>query len=178
MTEVNEPIGEPIPEPVGEGSELDDETIDELADDDAPADMRTVRRMRAEAKKLRHRLRESEANRVSEQEARAGDLARLAELEKREVERAAGTVLIDPNDLWLHTDAKTQSEFNDEFGAIVGDRVVEAAKRLAAERPHLAKPNAERPPSDRPIEGLRPGASPESTPKPLSWSSAIHGTHA
>ncbi len=53
------------------------------------------------------------------------------------------------------------SELDDET-------VVEAAKRLAAQRPHLAKPTADRPPSDRPIERLRPGASPETKPKPIS----------
>ena len=111
MTEVNEPApDETTPDPV-ESSELDDAAIDELADDDAPADMRAVRRMRAENKKLRHRLRESEANRVSAEDARAGDLARLAALEKREIEREAGAVLADPTDLWLHTRRSDATDF-------------------------------------------------------------------
>ena len=61
-------------------------TIDELADDNVMIDVRTAKRLRSEAQKLRHRLRESEANRQAAEDARAGDLARLANLERRAVE--------------------------------------------------------------------------------------------
>ncbi len=126
------------------------------------------RKLRNENKRLRHLLRETEENRAS-------DLARIAAFEKREVERQASALLIDPED-WRHTNAETQQTFNDEFGQIVGDRVVETAKRFAAQRPHLAKPNTAAPPSDRPLEGLRSGAMPsEEKPKPPSWASAIRG---
>lgn len=170
---------QPAPEPEGDppqATELTDEAIDELAgDDEEPRDMAAVRRMRAENQRLRHRLREAEANRQSVEDSRAGDLARLAALEKAEIERAASAVLVDAEDLWRYVDEATQQTFNDEFGAIVADNVVEAAKKLAADRPHLAKPVVAPPPSAQPIEGLRPGASPESKPKPTSWAAAIHG---
>jgi hypothetical protein len=108
MTEVN---SEPTPEP---DSELDSEVLDELADDDEQVtDMRGVRRLRSEAKRLRMLLREEQENRASEQ---ASALARIAEYERREVERAAAALLIDPQDVLRYTDEKTQAEFNDEFG--------------------------------------------------------------
>jgi hypothetical protein len=105
-----EPIGTPTPDDAG----IDPDVIDELADDDdAPIDVRTAKRLRSEARKLRHRLRESEANRQATEEARAGDLARLANLERRAVEHTVEDVLADPSDLWLHTDEATQQSFVD-----------------------------------------------------------------
>jgi hypothetical protein len=168
---------EPTPEPRSEAwaatadepdTELSDEAIEAAADDEAPTDMRGVRKLRNEAARLRHLLREEQANRAS-------DLARLAAYEKAEVERAAGTVLVDPEDLWRHTDEATQAEFNDEFGSVIGDRVKEAAQAIAASRPHLAKPNIAPPPSKQPIEG-RSGASPElKKPTTPTWAQALHG---
>jgi hypothetical protein len=160
---------EPTPEP------------DHVAgDDDEVTDMAAVRKLRNEAKRLRHLLREEQANRASEaakhQAERESDLARIATYEKAEVERAAATVLVDPEDVWRHTSAEEQAAFNDEFGSIVGTNVVEVAKRLAAERPHLARPNTAPPPTARPIEGLRPGASPEpKTPPVPTWATALRG---
>ena len=132
--------------------------------------MRGVRRLRAEAQRLRMRLRESEENRASEQ---ASALARIAAYEKAEAERVAGEILVDAEDLWVHTDAEAQRDWNDEFGQIVNAKVRAAAEAIAQARPHLAKP--QRPPSAQPVEGLRPGASPERKPAPASWSTVIRG---
>lgn len=157
--------------------ELVEQIDDDIADDnDEVLDMRGVRKLRNEAKRLRHLLREEQENRASEQKHRESDLARIAAFEKREVEREASQVLIDAEDIWRHTDLETQQTFNNEFGEIVGERVVEAAKRLASERPHLARPNTSPPPSDRPLEGLKPGASPEPEKKPATWHAAIRGS--
>src|SRR5262249_50664493 len=169
MTEPTPPLGE-------DESGFTDEELDAFDDSEPIKDMAAVRRLRSQAQRLRHRLREAEANRQAAEDARAGDLARLAEYEKREVERAAAQVLIDPEDLMRYTDEATQAEFNDEFGRIVADNVVAAAKRVIAERPHLAKPQAvEKPPTDRPLESLRGGAAPESKPKTPTWSSVLRG---
>ena len=170
---------QPTPEPE---SDLEPEVIDELADDAAPVDMRAVKRLRSENARLRHRLREAEANRVTAEEGkataeegRASDLARLAAMEKREVERAAEPYLADPSDLWLHTDEAAQREWVDQqFGEIIPDAVRDAARALVESRPHLAR-RATPPPTAQPLEGLRPGASPESKPKPTSWAAAIRG---
>ena len=177
MTEQPDDVSTAVDTSEPPSSDAPDDDI--AGDDEQVVDMRGVRRLRAEAKKLRHQLRESEANRASENAKHAADresdLARLAALEKAEIERAASAVLVDAEDLWRYVDEATQQTFNDEFGAIVADNVVEAAKKLAADRPHLAKPVVAPPPSAQPIEGLRPGASPESKPKPTSWAAAIHG---
>ena len=76
------------------------ETVDapepEQIDDDSPADMRTVRKLRHEAATNRLRAKEAEAK-VAELE---GAVTRLAELERREVERLAAEQLIDGSDVW------------------------------------------------------------------------------
>ena len=165
------------PAPLGEDeSGFTDEELDALnLDDDAPVEnMKHVRKIRAQNQRMRHRLREAEANRQAAEEAHERDLAKLADLERREIERAAAEVLADPTDLLRFADEAEQQSFNDEFGSIVADNVVAAAHRLAAERPHLAK-RAFPPPTDQPVEGLKPGASPESKPKPTSWQTAIRG---
>ena len=56
-------------------------------------------------------------------------------------------------------------------------QIVAAAKALAAEKPHLARPNAAPPPSQRPIEGAPSGAThPQSKPAAPTWASAIRGS--
>ena len=168
---------EPEATPLGEEeSGFTDEELDALnLDDDAPVEnMRHVRKLRAQNQRMRMKLRESESNRQAAEDARAADLAKLATYEQQTIERAAGQVLADPADLMRLADEETVRNFNDEFGAIVEDNVVAAAHRLAAERPHLAK-RAFPPPSNQPVESLRPGASPEPKTAPVSWTTAIRG---
>ena len=102
---------EPI-EPDETGRIEVDTTAPEPEPDDDELDPRAraaIRKVNNEAHNLRTRLREVE-------EARESDLARIAAYEKAEVERAAATVLVDPEDIWRHIDAATQETFNDEFG--------------------------------------------------------------
>jgi hypothetical protein len=163
---MTEPIGEP----------LDDATIDELADDNVMIDARTAKRLRSEAQRLRHRLREAEANRQAAEDARAGDLAKLANYEHRAVEQAVEGVLADPSDLWLHTTEEQQQAWVDQqFGEVIPDAARDAARALIESRPHLAKRTTP-PPTDRPVESLRPGTSPEQTkPATPSWAAALRG---
>ena len=99
-----------------------------------------------------------------------------AEQQRAEVERIAGQVLIDPADVWRVNSDTSQAFIDAEFHKVSGDNVVEAAKALAASKPHLAKPPAGPPPSDRPIEGLRPGATPsDAKPVQPTWASALRG---
>ena len=163
-------MSEPVPEGTATWSQdaAPDEVIEDPRSDAAPdpaADDQVVDM--AAMKKLR---RENASLRKAKQEAEA----RNAAYEHEAVERAASTVLIDPEDIYRYTDEETRAQFNDEFGAITADKVVETAKALAAERPHLGKPPTARPPSDRPVEGLRAGASPEpEKPAATSWASAL-----
>jgi hypothetical protein len=160
-------------EPNGEPEPRSEAWAATAADEDEVFDAKTVRKLRNECARLRVKLKEAEASMGSERES---NLARLAAYERDAVERAAATTLIDGEDIWRYTDEATQAEFNDEFGAIVSDNVVEAAKRVIAQRPHLARPQNTPPPTARPLEGLRPGASPPEQKKPApSWHTALRG---
>ena len=176
MTEVNEPTPD-------ETGRIEVDTSAEVTDDDDDEpvlNMAAMRKTRAEAKKFRHLYRESEANRAAENAKHQTDhesaLVKIAEYERREAERAAAEVLHDPADLWIHTDETEQRQWSDEFGNIVNAKVRAAAEAVAEQRPYLAKPNTAPPPTDRPIEHLRPGASPTRQEKPVSWAAAIRGT--
>ena len=145
---MSEPIGEPTPEPEP-GLEPD---ADQLFD------LQAAKRLRAENQKLRHRLREAEANRQTAEEARAASLARAAAMERQLVEHEVSELLADPSDLWAHTDEATQQSWVDQqFGELVPDAVRDSARAIIESRPHLARRTAA-PPTARPIENLRPGA--------------------
>lgn len=167
----------PEPDEPATASALTSEAIEELAADDEPVtDMRAVRRLRTENQRLRHQLREAEANRASMEEAHIGDLARLSNLERRAVESTVADVLADPADLWLHTTEAQQREWIDQqFGEVIPDAARDAARALIESRPHLAR-RAMAPPSNQPIEGLRPGASPQESKPVASWHTAIRGS--
>jgi hypothetical protein len=144
----------------------------ELLPGDTPVTMESLRKMRHEAAGLRAQLKEARAT----IESLEGATARADALEHAEIERVAAEHLIDGADIWrVDTDTR-QSFFDDEFHAITRDRIVEAAKKLASEKPHLGRLPSGPPPSDRPIESLRLGASPEEKSVPITWSSALHGT--
>ena len=125
---------------------VDEQTPEPEDDDNEVLDMRGVRKLRNENKRLRHLLRETEENRAS-------DLARLAAAEKREVERQAAQVLVDPEDIWRTDEATQQGWVDEKFHEVIGDKVREAAEAIVASKPHLARPpQVAKPPSDRPIE--------------------------
>jgi len=127
-----------------------------------PAAIGEIRKLRRESQKLRERLRAAE-----EDAERA--ITQLGALKHSEVERLAGEHLVDPGDVW-----RAGADFLDEYGAVDPSKVAEAAKGLTAEKPHLAKPQSAPPPSDRPVEGLRAGATPAREPTPAaSWQSVI-----
>jgi hypothetical protein len=137
---------------------------DDTAADDSlnlPQNLDQARKLRSENKALRERAQTAET--------------RLAAAHHADVERIAGEILIDPTDVWT-AQPDMSAFYDDEFGQITADKVVAVAKELAAAKPHLAKPPSAPPPTDRPIEGLRPGAAPEVKTTTPSWSSAIRGT--
>jgi hypothetical protein len=132
---------------------------------DNPAVPRDVRQLRRENKTLRERAKAAEA----ELETRS---TQLAAMRRAEVERLAGSDLIDPSDLWsAHPDV---DGFLTEDGTIDPTKVAEAAQAITTAKPHLAadKP-VSRPPSDRPIESLRPGASSDTRPAQPTWADAL-----
>jgi hypothetical protein len=144
---------------------VDDELEEEKLD---PRTREALRKLRAENKSLRSRLRDSEEQ-IGAQAAREA-------AHQRAVVAAAATAagLIDDEDLLSRHDP---SEFLDEqLADVMPHKVAAATKALLDEKPYLGRPVGA-PPTDRPIEGLRSGArAPEDkTPTP-SWYSALHGT--
>jgi hypothetical protein len=153
-----------------ENAPSDPTPADDVIDDDAaevPETIEQARKLRAENKNLRSRLRAMQ----TDYEAAA---TRLAALEHAEVERHAANYLVDPTDIWRQ-EPDVQSYYDAEYKQIVGDRVRAAAEAIIAAKPHLAKPQSAPPPTQRPLEGLRSGAAPEARPKPVSWSSVLRG---
>lgn len=134
---------------------------------DLPENLEAAKKLRSENKNLRERLRALE----SDYEAAA---TRLEGMRHAEIERLAAEHLIDPHDIWADLPADSVV---DEYGMVNPAKVAEAAKALTASKPHLAKDYNPRPapPTDRPIEGLRGGATPyDFTPQPQpTWSDAI-----
>ena len=149
-------------------SEPDDDAPDDISDDDLdPRARAALQKARREAANLRSRLHEAEETIGA---AAAREMAR----DRAEVERLAAEHLVDAQDIWRQ-EPDIQAYYDGEFQQIVGDKVREAAQAIIARSPHLARPNTAPPPSDRPIEGLRPGARAEEKQQPVTWSSALRG---
>ena len=155
---------EPEPPPVGEVSEVDD-----VSDDDLDPRIRAyVAKLKREAQGLRSKLRDAE------EIAGAASARETVHTREQVAAAAAAAGLIDGHDLFIaHPDP---NEFLDEqFRDVVGDRVAEATQALLARKPYLGRAVGA-PPTDRPLESLRPGASPEpKQPTTPSWSAALHG---
>lgn len=141
----------------------DTETQDGVDADDLH-DLERAKQIRSENRNLRTRAKTAEA----ERDALA---AELQQYRRQQVEAVAREVLRDPADLLdRHADL---SAFTVD-GSLSLDAVRSAAATLVAERPHLAaEPIVTAPPSNRPLEGLRAGASPERTPTSVTWKDVI-----
>lgn len=133
-----------------------------------PEAISEIRKLRREAQHLRERSRTAEGDKERL-------ITQIGALHHREVERIAAEHLVDPSDVWR---AGTTDFTDPETGELNPALVVEAAQSLAADKPHLARPSSSPPPSDRPVERLRAGATPADyeSPKP-SWQSVIPRPH-
>jgi hypothetical protein len=140
------------------------ESADDGADDglDLPQNLDQARKLRSENKMLRERLHTAETA-----------ATHLDNMRRAEVERLAGSELIDPADLW--TAHPEVDGFLTDDGTIDPQRVSEAAQAITTAKPHLSVDNKKppRPPSDRPIEGLRPGAMPDTQTAQPTWADAL-----
>lgn len=171
---------DPQPEPDADGvihvdspqAAPEPEQVDTADDVEVPQTLEAARKLRSENRSLRQRLHAAEAANAELE----GAATRLSALEHAEVERIAAQDLIDGSDVWTAQPDLT-AFYDEEFKQVVPDRVREATQALIASKPHLARPNTTPPPSKQPLEGLRPGATPnEPKPKAHSWSSALRGT--
>ena len=113
------PLGEEVPAPV------------ETSDDEVelPRDIEAAKKLRSEAAGLRkenRELREVNERLLTQAQATA----------RREIERAAGEVLVDPSDVWRIDPELQQSFYDEQFSEIVPD-AVRAAARALAESSHI-----------------------------------------
>lgn len=153
---MTEPVSAPAP---------NDAPVEPAADSlDLPQNLDQAKNLRSENRNLRQRAKAAEEG--LEQAA-----SRLAAMQRAEVERLASEHLFDPTDVWR---AGTElASYLTEDGTIDPDKVTEAAQAITSDKPHLTAPRKAPPPTDRPIEGLRVGASPNETPTQPTWSGAI-----
>lgn len=134
-----------------------------------PADLAHVRKLRSENKNLRERAKTAEDQ--------LGTLnAQVESFRRSEIERIAATVLADPKDLWLGE--VTPNDFLDDNGTLDAERVSAHVNDIAQQRPHWTLGNQQQlaPPSNRPVETLRAGATPLNYPReaPPTWSSVLN----
>lgn len=132
-----------------------------------------VRRLKRENQILRARAKTAEQQ--------AADLtARYDAAQRADVIRMAGEHLDDAEDLFRFHDPEAgalMDALRADDGSIDADLVAEHAARIVEARPKLGvdyRPEPTRPPTDRPIESLRPGATPADTPAAgASWQQVI-----
>jgi hypothetical protein len=79
-----------------------------------------------------------------------------------------------PSDVW-QAQSDPDAFLDEEYGTVDAAKVAEAAQSLTEQKPHYAADKrVAPPPSDRPIEGLRGGATPADFKKAQpSWADAI-----
>lgn len=159
MTEPTADTNPPASAPSGTSDGPSDDSLE------LPQNLDQARNLRSENRNLRQRMKAAEEG--LEQAA-----ARLQAMQRVEVERLAATDLIDPTDVWIaHSDV---DGFLTEEGTIDPQRVAEAAQAITSAKPHLAaEKKVGRPPTDRPVEGLRPGARPDAHVSQPTWADAI-----
>lgn len=144
-----------------------DEAPAESTDDslDLPQNLDQARNLRSENKNLRLRMKAAE-------EALEQTSTRLTAMQRYEVERIAGTDLIDPADVW--TANPDVGGFLADDGTVDAQRVAEAAQSITSAKPHLAaEKKVAPPPSNRPVEGLRSGVRPDGQTSQPTWAGAI-----
>lgn len=141
--------------------------------DDGTASIADVRRLKRENQTLRARAK------AAEQQA-ADITARYNAAQRADVIRLAGEHLDDAEDLFRFHDPEAgalMDALRADDGSIDADLVAEHAARIVEARPKLGvdyQPEPTRPPTDRPLESLRPGASPTDAPATgASWQQVI-----
>lgn len=170
----------PTPADVAERRPQSDPSLDEDTDDDGQdnSEHKTltpeerVRRARSQSHRLRERLKEAE-KRLQETEPLAKKALEAEEANKSEVQRAieraeAAEKRETEKDLALYRrDLADEHKIPRDKLHLLGSGSREEMEAIAAEIGPLFTTSEKTPPppSDRPVEGLRPGASPDS-PKP------------
>lgn len=114
-------------------AEVEDDTADALsAEQEDDSDL--VRKLRAESRKYRQRLREQEAVTGEAQTQRDHALATLESYERRDIERIAKEAgMLAPEDLWM---VEQIQRFREDGQAVEEAAVLEVAAEMKKSRPH------------------------------------------
>lgn len=160
IEQVEEPAAPEVPEPepdTGKEDDLPDWVRDKL------------RKANNEAKNLRTRLKEQEPLVAAAQEA---ERAKMSELDRANADLAAMATALAQRDTQL---LQARYQIPDDLIEFIGDGTFEEKEARAVKVGQMVHANpAERPPSERPVESLKPGASPSTPPVedhsyPAAW---------
>ena len=139
-------------------------------DDDLPdAVKEKIRKLNSEAKNLRNKLKEQEPLVAAAQEA---ERAKMSELDRVNADLDALKAQLSQRDTEL---LQARYHIPDEYLEFVyGDTFEEKEARAAKVGQMVQKDQQERPPTERPVESLKPGASPSTPPVedhsyPANW---------
>ena len=161
------------PEPAPEAPETPEETQPESADpegDELPDWVqKKIQKANNEAKNLRQRLKEQEPLVAAAQEA---ERAKMSELERERADRKALQAQLSERDTQL---LQARYQIPDDYIEFIGEGTFEEKEARAAKVGQMVqKDTPERPPTERPVASLKPGASPSTPPVedhsyPASW---------
>jgi uncharacterized membrane protein len=160
-------------EPEQEAPEAPEEAqpeTDEPKDDDLPDWVKEkIRKANNEAKNLRQRLKDQEPLVTAAQEA---ERAKMSELDRATADLNALKAELAQRDTQL---LQARYQIPDDYIEFIGDGSFEEKEARAIKVGQMVqKDTQERPPSDRPVESLKPGASPSTPPVedhsyPANW---------
>lgn len=148
------------------------ETEPEVKDDDLPDWAREkLRKANNEAKNLRDRLKAQEPLVTAAQEA---ERAKMSELDRATADNEALKQQLAQRDTEL---LQSRYQIPDEYIEFIGSGTFEEKEARAAKVGQMVQPKdpqEQRPPSERPVESLKPGASPSNPPVedhsyPATW---------
>jgi uncharacterized membrane protein len=154
-----------------EQTELPIEPTEEESPEDLPAVKEKIRKLNSEAKKLRERLKEQEPLVAAAQEA---ERAKMTELDRERADNQALKDQLAQRDTEL---LLTRYLIPNEYVEFIGEgsfEEKEARAKKVGEMVRSKNEPQERPPTDRPVESLKPGASPSTPPRedhsyPAGW---------
>lgn len=158
---------EPAPE-VEQEPQVEPEA--ESKDDDLPDWVKEkIRKANNEAKNLRQRLKDQEPLVAAAQEA---EREKMSELDRERADKQALAAQLAERDTQL---LQARYQIPDEYIEFIGDGTFEEKEARAAKVGQMVqKDPAERPPTERPVASLKPGASPSTPPVedhsyPANW---------
>ncbi|OBB15469.1 hypothetical protein A5731_00430 [Mycolicibacterium conceptionense] len=166
VTEVETETPDPEADPEPSGDDLPDWAKEKLRKANSEA-----AKSRVEAKSLRQKLKEQEPLVTAAQEA---ERAKMSELDRANADNTALKQQLAQRDTEL---LQSRYHIPDEYLEFIGEGTFEEKEARAAKVGQMVQPKdspEQRPPSERPVESLKPGASPSTPPVedhsyPAAW---------